>query len=183
MSPVLFKVAFGPFLGLLAQPFFGNHGKGLLRGVHKQRFLLSAVLNGVDALADQVAGFACLLPRTSKGDIGVLAQRKQPFAPCQIELQTPMPGTVGPHQKVQTTAIVQLAVNRHAIAQCRLGATHANIAQGINEFLGHGNLLESVPLNVPPRIWAVKKPYGTPKRKKPRIDGAFAWFLSLSETP
>jgi len=44
----------------------------------------------------------------------------------------------------------------------------SDIAKGIYEFLGHGDLPESVPPNAPPRIWAVNKRYGMPKRKKPR---------------
>ena len=59
--------------------------------------------------------------------IWVLAQGQQAFAVSQVGLNAPVRGNIGPDEQVRATAVVQLAVGRHAVAQRGFGAAHRDI--------------------------------------------------------
>ena len=86
------------------------------------------ILNGIDALLDQLSRFLALVPRFGKADGGVVAQREPRPLAAQLEAVAPSLHPIGLHFKVKAAKVIQavellLRFGSTAVSICKHGVT------------------------------------------------------------
>ena len=112
------------------QPFFGDRLKSIGGILFALEALKLPILNGIDALLDQLSRFLALVPRFGKADGGVVAQREPRPLAAQLEAVAPGLHPVGLHFEVKAAKVIQavelpLRFGSSAVGICKHGVTRS----------------------------------------------------------
>src|SRR5690606_39681559 len=107
---------------------FGDGIEGIGGILFALEALKLPVLDGVDALLDQLPRFLALVPRFGKADGGVVAQRKPRSLAAQLEAVAPSLYPIGLHFEVKAAKVIQavellLRFGSTAVGICQHGVT------------------------------------------------------------
>ncbi len=113
-----------------SQPLFGDGLEGIGGILFALEALKLPMLDGVDALLDQLPRFLALVSRFGKADGGVVAQRKSRPLTAQPEAVAPSLDPIGLHFEVKAAKVIQavellLRFGSTAVGICKHGVTRS----------------------------------------------------------